>query len=323
MADQLDLSGDRHEVKGFVVDDITHGLMWISRRDVVPIRTVAQFQIFMDAFDAMGRRPQTGHEMLLDDLKSSADSTRFDSYLKRFETLLPFKQMERVKQHEIFKKATQLFGDNAKDDTDVPEYFTGSFKWPEKNDPKDLLPHFSFLAGGQLGQLVLGRCAGRIKAVNEEPILLGVAYIYQAARSAGLLQGRWVDMETVLASQTASGGYIREGNNVQAYARLFEIAIGIPATKVSPNASQTITLPSLAKVVSKMKKLESPSSYVLSAHEAHAMASTTQKGDFYRRLYLTARRVYGSSLKVGQDVNLTPGELLKALQKSLTNDEVG
>lgn len=330
MADQMQ-SEDFGSVHGFIVDIMTESLISINKSGLFRIWAVAHCQILMDILDALGMKPRTGYDILQDTLARESVSSRIEKYSKM--ASLPHSPAQQIKMEEKIADALKSKSDSLRSSEEPPGKhgrlsgrppgLTGTFTWPADRHPEDLLPALPILSGVRFNNLAFSRCLVSIQKANQSVSLLGMAYVYRASQAFGLLHGSWPDMDSVITSQSMHGSYLFEANDLEGYARHFDLAIGVSPAAFSSDKGRSIpksrpTVPSAAKIAAKMKKLKPTSSYLLSVQETVGMKGRVNRGQFYEILYLTAQRVYNTE----REASLTPQELLNALQKSLLEDEV-
>lgn len=316
MADRDGVGSDWCTFEGFRTDCFTQGLAIVSEIGEVPIWLVAQCQILMDIFDALGMQAEIGHKVLHETMEREND------HLARKEKIMsmhnPGATPAMTKAYAQFTALREKFEVETSSQAQ-PEELTGSYSWPIDSQPEQLLTTFPLLAGYRLRSIVLSNCVGAITSANTDVCILGAAYLYRAAKHSGLLSGEWADMEALIRSQNMHGTYVRSAPTLEGYARHFDIAIGVSATAFSSNRSRRPSPPSASMIASKMKKLEIPSSFILSMVEICNEASTSD-GD-YACMLRTAQRMYSGTAKPGMRKNFTPLELVTAVEQSLMEDE--
>ncbi|KAI5360852.1 hypothetical protein Slin14017_G090270 [Septoria linicola] len=312
LADKLDSKFDSLEIEGFVIDIFTFGLILMSRFGLVPIWVVAQCQMLMDILDALGSQPGVGFQVLVATLTRGSEDARLEKY-HRIAQVAP--------GHANFKRLKDYFAEQAKVTTCLlPQSFTGTYPWPRDRHPEELLSAFPLLAGSWLRDITLYSCKTGIEHANADICTLGAAYLYRAANRWGLLEGEWADMEALIHGQAMHGQYVLDSHNIEGYVRHLDIAIGIPVTAFSSRSSEPPKLPEASVMATRMKRLEVPSSFMLSVLESPTMVGAA--GTPYACLLRTAQRFYGTASRQTQQKAFAPAEILQALEKGLVEDEI-
>ncbi|PIA89257.1 hypothetical protein CB0940_07389 [Cercospora beticola] len=307
------------DVKGFWLDSFTDDLLQMCRGGgPIPIRTVAQCQVIVDALPALAGQIHLGDEIVRESLDRSSYETRYKGYERMAERL--------GDQHarEIFAAGRQN-GTIPGMDAALYQGLVGTYPWPSDRNPEDLLKHLPLFAGFRLCHVRVGHCISSINSSEGESgevdhaAVLGLAYLYRAARRIDLLQGEWADMETLIASQNMAGLYVREADSLAGYARHFDLSIGVPASAFARNAALRPGLPGKSTIATKLKRLQSPSAFARRlAHGADLVASGLNGySAFYASLYKDAE-----TMKKAPVTHLTSVELLQTIQQSMEADEV-
>lgn len=337
MADQVEMDGgDAGAIHGFLVDTLTESLVLTSKFGTYSIWAVVHCQILMDILDALGMEPRVGYDVLQDTVSRESDTTRVEKYSKLVEGYsaplhASAHEAQTVQEAKDRMKNIMFNSVQAKKTLDTnlgrpegrPPALTGAFAWPTDRDPEQLLPVLPILSGLRISLLAFSHCFQSSQQANKSVSLLGVAYAYRAAQTCGLIDGSWPDMESVIDSQSMHGSYVLEANNVEGYARHFDIAIGVSPARFTNDVGRRgkqsrPPLPNSARIAAKMKKLKPASSYMLSMKEVACASLTLDRDQFYEALYRTAQRTYNTDGRT----SLTPEELLIAAQKSLLEDEI-
>ena len=116
-----------------------------------------------------------------------------------------------------------------------PKTLTGSYSWPSDRQPEKLLAILPLLGSFRYNRIVEEGCIGAIRHANDDICVLGMAYIYRAAKHAGLLDGEWADMEALIRSQDMHGKYVRVANTL-------EVSSSRPKASPFPYVSLSLSL---------------------------------------------------------------------------------
>ncbi|USW57395.1 hypothetical protein Slin15195_G107140 [Septoria linicola] len=300
----------RFDIRGFITDWFTRSLSQITSNVVkMPTQVIPQCQIYLDVIDAMGHQAELGHTLMQASIHSMSSSLDAFAQASRI-TTNGHKASDGLAELSTRMRSTA--------EGQLSSLFDNA---TEAEEPSELYEALPLLAGHQLHKFQVENQRCLLGYANGDPWVLCVAYLYRAARKAGLCEIQWSDMDTVMSSQDAHGAYVRDGDCLERYAKHFDGAVGVPASAFARKGISRPQVPSASTGMQKMKKLRPASSYMSVADEIDQWPDldTSIRADYYAKLHRIAKVIQnGPQHRVAQ----TAPELLESLEKCLARDEV-
>ena len=303
----------KKQQKLFCLDSFTRCLSGIAGNALrMPIQAIAQCQIYFDVGDALGHQYGHGLTIMQESLATLSDSA--ESFVKAAR-VPPGAPKDFVKELQTFATRTANIAGLKLD-----AHFDST---PDSEKPSTLYSVLPILAGLAIHKYQIQGLDHFIDHANNDTSILCLAYLYRAARAAGLCKTEWADMETVITSQSTQSKYVREGSSLESWARQFDMAIGVPATTFARSKVRRPKLPTPAACIRKAKKLQPASTLMLVSQEVDGCLEleTSSREGYYIKLHKISKRMQVMDNANERKVDYKPTELLTTLESCLVKDE--